>query len=112
MLNPFKGDNPEPTPAQIAGESDYTGHVLPGQYSTAGCELEEEHIAIQLDDGPVVTASKLEARGLRYMIGFWQDNMPVTVTCFGSTNHIKRVQVLSKVQESGLDATLTVEDLQ
>ena len=109
--DPVEGDIPDLTSAEFAGESSYEGHVLPGRYSRAGWALEDECIVIKLDDGREVEERGARAQKLRYAVGVWQDNMTVIVTCYGTTDRIKRVKVLTRVVDTGMDADLTLEDL-
>ena len=84
----------------MGGESTFAGNVLRGSYGRPGCALKDEQVRIKLDDGRVVGSVDQAARGLREMIGFWQDDLALTVTMYGSSDIIKRVELRVEVEEA------------
>ena len=95
-----KGSPPPNNISNRGGESTFVGNVLRGSYSRASCALKDEQVKIKLDDGRVVSSVDRAARDLREMAGFWDDDMPLTVTMYGTTDIIKRVELRLEVAKA------------
>ena len=99
-----KGSPPPNNISNLGGEATFTGNVLRGSYSLPGCELKDEQVKIKLDDGRVVGSVEKAARDLRYMVGCWQDDLALTVTMYGMTDIIKRVELGVEVEVEEAEA--------
>ena len=94
------GSPPPNSTSNLGGESTFEGNVLRGSYSRPGCALKDECVKIKLDDGRVVGSVDRAARDLREMIGYWHDDLALTVTMYGTTDIIKRVELRVAVEEA------------